>query len=218
MTKAKYNRGKRSSTPILSKRYGTFSHNFLAGSEASVVSKGKDVKGKLSLTPGFSFGGKQFGAGSFNLYGKGGITVDKGSGKKKFNIGGGGKWSFGKNWGNPRELDTRFLGDIKAEHTQDVHTKKRKTTGRLSLGFGKPGEHGTDFGGGNCSGDWCYGSGYGGEYTGWNVKGFGEYDTKTKSPKVGISGRYGIFRGEGKFDLKTKKPEFKFGLNIPFNK
>ena len=216
MKKVKYNRGKRNSTPIL--RNGTFSHNFLAGSEASIVSKGKDAKGKFSLTPGVSFGGGPYGVGSFNLYGKGGMTVDKGSGKKKFSVGGGGKYSFGKNWGNPRDLDTRFLGDITGEHMRDVDTKKTKTTGRLSLGFGKPGEHGTDFGGGGCSGGYCYGSGYGGEATGWNVKGFGEYDTKSRSPKIGLSARYGMFRGEGKVDVKTKKPEYKFGLSIPFNK
>ena len=51
-----------------------------------------------------------------------------------------------------------------------------------------------------------------------NVKLFGEYGSKYSlsggGPKVGISGKYGMFKGSAGYNLKTKKPEFGLSIDI----
>jgi len=122
------------------------------------------------------------------------------------------------NFGSTEDWYPGFVGSLKG----DVGINKKRNmdgifkgntgtsaSGRLSLGWGRPGVVST----GGCANGMCFQN-----IPGYNLSGFYESSNKNSfnpGNRVGISGQYGNFSAEGSYNLNTRSPEFKVGFGVP---
>mgnify|MGYP003144473006 CR=1 FL=1 len=183
-----------------------------AGTGLSLSGDPKKPSTTLNVKPGIQIGKVRLGGVLSQKYKLGDFS------KGKTFVGGSGKLSLTGHRRGKRDYDPGFMGSLSGRGGVRTDIGKKAASGRLSLGFGRPGSWEVPEKSACGPGMYC---GANTDIPAWNVKAFGEHGTKhslKKGTRFGLSGRFGWLKGEGSYNIKTKKPEYKLGLNIPFNK
>ena len=166
-----------------------------------------DEEGKIKPTLGFKGGlrGKGFNIGGLFDY-----TAKDMEGRKT-DIFGGGTLSLGakKDIGRSR---TQLRGIVKGTATYGA-------TGKSKGKFGFTGGGKLSIGGGGATGCQVGTFGCAEGSKAWDVGLYGEHGSKYSlrpGTRVGLSGTYGMLKGDVGYDIKSKKPSYRLGLSIPF--